>query len=238
MIADRPISAKEDFVLKLINKYSGGNPYKNIYYGDIDDDDWSSIPDGIISGIIEEYLSQKEIQFDRLRWFYRRLTQLGHPGGVDVSLDNIDKLAPCFANVCIYLGAVQKIPIDKWIHIGEQLLFLLQSDTVENNEYFRLLLLSLFTKNKHINHFASLARYYQSSESFIRREIILSAKQNGAVDWLREQKESYIGMDAWQQMAFIFSIRNLPADERKFFIRRFSYPRSTMDVLSSWAKEN
>ena len=150
---------------------------------------------------------------------------------------NISKLTPCFANVCMYLGSVQKIPADKWVCIGEQLLALLQTDIVQGNEYFRLLLLSLFTKNQYINHFSSLTRNYQGSEAFIRREIILSAKQNSAVDWLREEKESYIGMDAWQQMAYIFSISDLPIEERKFFINRFNYPRIVMSILSKWAKE-
>lgn len=237
MIKDRPISKQEDSILKLINKYSNGDPYKIVFYGDISEEDWNSITDEIVSGIITDYLSQSTIEFDRLRWFYRRLTQIGHPGGVDVSLDNIDKLTPCFASVCMYLGSVQRIPADKWAGVGEHLLTLLQTNIVQSNEYFRLLLLSLFTKNQYINHFASLVRDYQSSEAFIRREIILSAKQNNAVDWLREQKESYIGMGSWQQMAYIFSISDLPTEERKYFINRFSYPRPIMSVLSKWAKE-
>jgi len=237
MIEDRPISKQEDSILKLINKYSNGDPYRIIFYGDITEEDWNTISDKIVSEIITDYLSQPIIKFDRLRWFYRRLTQIGHPGGVDVSLNNIDKLAPCFANVCMYLGSVQKIPDYKWIGVGERLLTLLQTDVVQSNEYFRLLLFSLFTKNQHINHFASLVRNYQSSEACIRREIILSAKQNRAVDWLREQKESYIGMESWQQMAYIFSISDLPIEERKYFINRFSYPRPIMSVLSKWVKE-
>jgi len=237
MIEDRPISKQEDSILKLINKYSNGDPYRIVFYGDITEEDWNSITDEIVSGIITDYLSRPAIEFDRLRWFYRRLTQIGHPGGVDVSLENIDKLAPCFANVCMYLGSVQRIPDEKWVDIGEQLLTLLQTDVVQSNEYFRLLLLSLFTKNQHINHFASLVHDYQGSEAFIRREIILSAKQNRAVDWLREQKESYISMESWQQMAYIFSISDLPVEERKYLINHFSYPRPIMSILSKWAKE-
>jgi len=237
MIEDRPISRQEDLVLNLINKYSKGDPYETVSYEDIPEEDYNNISDEVIRGIIEDYLNKPIIEFDRLRWFYRRLTQIGHPGGVDVSLNNIDKLIPCFANVCIYLGAVQKIPSEKWISIGEHLLTLLQHEMVQNNEYFRLLLLSLFTKNQDMNHFASLAREYQSSEAVTKREIILAAKQNNAVDWLREQKENYIGMEPWQQMAYIFSVSDLPADERKHFIKKFSYPRPTMNVLSKWANE-
>lgn len=237
MIEDRPISKQEDSILKLINKYSNGDPYKVVFYGDVTEEDWNSITDDIVSTIISDYLSKPVIEFDRLRWFYRRLTQIGHPGGIGVSLANIDKLTPCFANVCMYLGSAQKIPADKWKSIGDQLLDLFRSDIVQSNEYFRLLLLSLFTRNPYINHFAFLTRGYQRSEAFIRREIILAAKQNRAVDWLREQKESYIGMDSWQQMAYIFSISDLPVEERKYFINRFVYSRPFINVLAKWSKE-
>lgn len=237
MIEDRPISKKEDKVLKTINRYSNGDPYRTVFYGDISDSDWSSITDDIVSNIILDYLNSPLIKFERLRWFYRRLTQIGHPGGVDVTLSNIDKLAPCFANVCMYLGSVQEIPTEKWREIGEHILNLLTIDIVQNSEYFRLLLLSLFTKNQYINHFASLIQSYQHSEPLVRREIVLSAKQNDAVDWLREQKENYINMESWQQMAYIYSISNLPIEERKYFINRFSYHRPFMNILSKWAKE-
>ena len=112
MIEDRPISKKEDKVLKMINRYSNGDPYRTVFYGDISDSDWSSITDDIVINIILDYLNSPLIKSERLRWFYRRLTQIGHPGGVDVTLSNIDKLAPCFANVCMYLGSVQKIPTE------------------------------------------------------------------------------------------------------------------------------
>lgn len=237
MIEDRPISKQEDSVLKLINKYSHGDPYRLVFYGDISDEDWSSITDDIVRNIISEYLCSPTIEFDRLRWFYRRLTQIGHPGGIDVTLENIDKLTPCFANVCMYLGSVQKIPNEKWKEIGEHILRLLSTDIVQSSEYFRLLLLSLFTKNPYINHFASLIHAYPRSEPFVRREIILAAKQNQATDWLREQKENYINMESWQQMAYIYSVSNLPDEERKYFINRCGFSRPFMDVLSKWAKE-
>lgn len=236
MIEDRPISKEEDDVLKLINKYSHGDPYRIIFYNDIDENDWSQITDEIVSNIITEYLAQAPIEYDRLRWFYRRLTQIGHPGGVDVTLENIEKLTPCFANVCMYLGSVQKIPPEKWKDIGTSTLALLEADVVKSNEYFRLLLLSLFTRNEHINHFSALVQAYTHSEPFVRREIVLSAKQNSANDWLREQKENYINMEAWQQMAYIYSISKLPTEERSYFIRRFTYDRPLMAVLSKWAR--
>ncbi|NEO77316.1 RNA-directed DNA polymerase [Moorena sp. SIO4G3] len=182
-------------------------------------------------------LGEHEVDYIRLRWFYRRLTQIGHPGAVDISLENIAELAPCFSNICAYLSSVQTIEQEQWVQIGEKLLNLLESPQVQGNEYFRLLILSLFTKNQHINHFAKLAKQYTSSEPFARREILLSAKQNEAFDWLREYKENYQTMDRWQQIAYIYSCSGFPKDEKKYFLNRLKLSRPFEIVLQKWAKK-
>lgn len=236
MIEDRPISMDEDNVLKVISKYSGGDPYRVVSYNDISKEDWEQISDGIISKIIYEYLSQKNIDYIRLRWFYRRLAQIGHPGAIEVSLNEIARLTPCFANICFYFASVQSIDENQWRQIGEKLLDLLDTNEVLNNEFFKLSILSLFTRNKHINHFSVLANKYLSSESFVRREILLAAYENSACDWLREQKENFQNMDPWQKMAFIYSISKLPKDEKKYFISKQVYYRPFEITLSKWAK--
>jgi len=238
MLEDRPISDDEDLVLKIIRKYSGGNPYVTVSYNNISDEDWQAISSDIIRTIIKEYIEKGEVDYIRLRWFYRRLTQIGHPGAIDISLEEIANLSPCFANICTYIASVQSIEQEKWVQIGEKLLDLLESDQVQGNEYFRLSILSLFTKNKHINHFSKLAEKYKSSEPFVRREILLSAKQNYAFDWLRYYKESYQTMDYWQQIAYIYGISGFPKDEKKHFLNQFQFSRPFEQILIKWAKNN
>ena len=92
------------------------------------------------------------MDYIRLRWFYSRLAQIGHPGAIDVSLDELDRLGPCFANICSYLASVQAIEADRWKEIGTRLLALLDSDEVSNNEYFRLSILNLFSRNAYMDH--------------------------------------------------------------------------------------
>ncbi|VGO16320.1 hypothetical protein PDESU_04911 [Pontiella desulfatans] len=236
MIEDRPISPDEAGLLKLIKKYSGGNRYKTILYSQISKKDWESISENTIRGIIEDYISAEPIDFIRLRWFYRRLTQIGHPGAVHVSLHCLDQLAPCFANICLYLASVQSIEPKQWEDIGTRLIKLLDSEEVKSNEYFSLSILSLFSKNKKINHFASLAGSFQSSPSFVRREIFLAAMTNSAYPWIREHKESFINMDPWQKMAFIYCCSGLPRDEKKYFINRWEFDRPFEKVLAKWSR--
>ena len=237
MIEDRPISENEDKILKLIRKYSGGDSYRTVSYDDISEKDWKAISDEMIVTIIHEYIDKRDVDYIRLRWFYRRLTQIGHPGAIEVSLDEIKRLGPCFANICAYFASVQSIDPEKWKYLGGRLLELLDSEEVRHNEYFRLSILSLFTKNIHINHFAQLVKRYPSSEPFVRREILLAAKLNTAIDWLREHKENYQNMDPWMQLAFILGMSGFPRDEKKYFINRWTFDRPFNKVLAKWSKD-
>ncbi len=236
MIQDRPINSHEEELLNIIKKYSHGNPYKTISYDQISLIDWKNISEKVITEIIEEYISKKDVDYIRLRWFYRRIAQIGHPGAIEVSLKNLDKLGPCFANICFYLASIQSVDENQWKEIGESLLNLLNLDEVKNNEFFRLSVLSLFTKNKYINHFSSLAQIFQLSDPYVRREILLAAKVNSAFDWLREYKESFSNMDDWQKMAYLFCVSGFPKDEKKYFLNRFSFDRPFYQILSKWSK--
>ena len=236
MIEDRPISADEDALLKLIKKYSGGNPYKMISYAQITPSDWASISPDVIRKIIEDYISSHTVDYIRLRWFYRRLSQIGHPGAIEVSLEKLEDLGPCFSNICFYLASVQSISPAAWKKIGSKLLQLLRTREVKSNEYFRLSILSLFTRNTEIDHFSRLLRLFQRADPFVRREVILAARVNGADDWLRELKESFPSMDPWQQSAYVYAISGLPKDEKKFFLGRWPVDRPFGKTLAKWAK--
>ena len=236
MIEDRPISPEEADLLKIIKKYSGGNPYKTIFLSQIKEEDWESISEKTLRRIIEEYISEAPTDYVRLRWFYRRLAQIGHPGAIEVSLDHLEELGPCFASICFYLASIQSIEPEDWTSIGRRLLGLLESDEVRNNEYFALLLLNLFSRNEYIDHFSTLARAFESSSLFVRREILLAAKTNSAYGWIRQYKESFSSMDPWQKMAFIYCCSGLPSDEKKYFINRWNTERPFERILAKWSK--
>ncbi len=236
MIEDRPIDKSEEQILRIIRKYTGGNPYQSISYNSINPEDWSNFSDRIVGGIIREYLSKDDVDYIRLRWFYRRLAQVGHPGALDVSLENFENLGPCLANICTYIASIQSIKPEEWKRIGGRLIALLDTEEISRSEFFRLSILSLFSKNQYINHFSSLVNRYQFSDPYARREILLAASSNNAYDWLREHKESYPQMDAWQRMAFIFGAAGFPRDERKFFINAHQFEGPFEQVLAKWSK--
>lgn len=236
MIQDRPINAEEAELLGIVRKYSGGNPYRTITYNQIKPDDWNKISKQVVSKVIKEYLSQPDVDYIRLRWFYRRLSQIGHPGALEVTLENIHPLGPCFSNICFYLASIQTLEGSAWPGIGSQLLKLLESEDVRESEYFRLSILSLFGRNAELNHFAQLSRMYQMGDPFVRREIVLAAAASGAFDWVRELKESFGSMDPWQRHAYVFAAAGLPKDEKHYFLAHQSFNRPFEGELSKWSR--
>lgn len=237
MIEDRPINENEDCLLKIIRKYTGGSPYISVSYNKLEPDDWKKFSENVVGNIINEYLSKDEVDYIRLRWFYRRLSQVGHPGALNVSIKNIDKLGPCLANICAYISSIQSIQPEQWREIGGELIKLFEVEEITRNEFFRLSILSLFTRNRHINHFSTLAAKFQNSDPYARREILLAARENGAFDWIREHKESYGQMDAWQQTAFIYCTSGLPKDEKKYFLSRWNHVGPYDETLAKWSKD-
>ena len=226
MVQDRPISLNEDRILKVIRRYSGGNPYAAITYNQISPEDWKQFSGEIVTGIINEYLQADEVDYIRLRWFFRRLAQVGHPAGLKAVIDNVGLLEPCLPSVCSYISSIQAISPTEWEKIGADLLKVLDSASTLDTEFARISILSLFSRNEFIDHFVKLAQRFNAADGHSRREILLSAKINGAADWLRELKENYSAMDPWQRMAFVYCSSILPKDERRFFLNRqhFSCP--------------
>ncbi len=236
MIEDRPINPEEDRMLKIVQKYSGGDPYKTISFNDIKQRDWAKISDRTINKIVTEYINQDQVDYIRLRWFYRRLAQIGHPGAIAVTLSSIDRLMPCFASICAYFSSIQSIDKKEWLEIGSKLLDLLDREEIRESEYFKLSILSLFSRNPFINHFAKLAKLYQGSDPFTKREIFLSAKASKMIDWLREFKEDFHGMDQWQKMSFLYCLRDFPKDEKRYFINRWEFEQPVEAIIAKWAK--
>ena len=136
MIEDRPIDKNEEKLLKIINKYTKGDRYKTISYNLISPSDWTNFSSDVVEAIIKDYLSKDDIDYIRLRWFYRRLAQVGHPGAVSVSIENIEVLQPCLANICFYISSVQSIEPEAWKQLGESLIKLLEKDEIKESEFF------------------------------------------------------------------------------------------------------
>jgi hypothetical protein len=236
MIEDRPINDLEKQILSIIRKYSGGNPYQVVLLSEISPEDLAEFRPEILERIIKDYLSSEPTDFIRLRWFLRRLTQIGHPGLVKFCLQCMDSLTPALSDVCHYFLAASRSSSFDIPSLGKELIIALDNELIKTNEYFQICILSLFGRNPSFNHFPSLVKRFESGSSFIKREVILSGGCSGNSDWLRELKEQYTGFDSWTQTAFLTAARALPFDERRFFVNSLPLGNEFVELLKKWTK--
>lgn len=202
---------------------------------------FSKILDFIISHISLPNLytgsdTPKSADFVRLRWFLRRLTQVGHPGAIDFCLNNLKSLTPALADVCHYLFSASANYDGDCAALGERLFNALSNEVICSSEYFQLCVMSLFSRNGNFNHFSQLIKLFDKSSGNIRREIILSARSCNGADWLRELKEMYPSMDIWCKQAFLVSAKSLPFEERTFFVKSLTKSSILDEILLEWIK--
>lgn len=218
MIQDRPINESEREIIALVRSYTENNPYATVNLSKLSNEQLERFDRKNIELIIQEYLTSEDPNYSRLRWFLRRLSQVGTPAAVEYCINNIDDLTPAISDVCRYLIAATNNYTGNWEILGNKILDILNSDLIKSNDFFQMALLSLFVKNVKLNNLDRLISMYGNAPPSIRREIVLSAYQANAIDWLRELKENYSGFDIWLKQAFIIACKNFPEDEKRFFL--------------------
>ena len=235
-IEDRPINDLEEQLIKIISKYSKGNPYKIVLLSEVDPDDLAQFKDEVIETILQEYLDSRPTDFIRFRWFLRRLTPIGHPGAVRYCLTHLDLLTPALSDVCHYLLAASQNQNGEIPTVGKELILALDNELIRANEYFSICIMSLFGRNPAYNHFPKLAERFEAGSSYIKREIILAAFCSNNSDWLRELKESFTGFESWTATAFLVACKSLPEEERRFFINSLPKGNDYTELLKKWSK--
>ncbi|MEH1888540.1 MAG: RNA-directed DNA polymerase [Nostoc sp.] len=109
MTKDQPINSDEENIIKIIKMYSSSNLYTSINITKLPDPQLRFFSKYFVTKILSEYLNNDEPNYTRLRWFLRRLSQVGISSGVEVCIDNIDTLTPAISDICHYLIAVNNI---------------------------------------------------------------------------------------------------------------------------------
>jgi retron-type reverse transcriptase len=238
MLSERPINDFEAQLVTIIRKYSGGNPYQAVLVSEISPEDLHHLRAEVLEAVITDYLEATPINFIRLRWLLRRLSQVGHPGAVDYCLAHLDELTPALADACHYILSASANYKGDLNAVGARIINALQHDLIAQSEYLQLCLISLLSRNGALDHFEKLAAMFTNANPSLRREIILAARLGPHSDWLRELKEMSSGMDDWTRQAYIVACKSLPQEERKFFLNSLPKGDAVEELLKKWAKQS
>jgi hypothetical protein len=225
MIIDDPINKAEERMLSAIRKSlldSGEieeEGYSTIQLTDLDKADLAAFSPSLIESVLEAYLTGQG-SFLRLRWFLRRLGQIGAPGGLEYIATRIDKFAPAIVDAVRYLGAAAMNYEGSWSSLGDALIKSLDNPLIRANEYLRVSIIGLFWRVTGLNHTPKLLNQYQQSGPAVRREVILAVSAQSGADWIRPHVGSLSEMDAWLRRAVLHAMRGLPEPDRKLHARQ------------------
>ena len=239
-LLEKPINKIEAEILDIINEHSSGDSYSKIQLTELDDEDLKSLEQENIEELFDSYLRSKEPNYERIRWLFRRLSQIGIPNAVDYSIEHFYELIPALNDVCLYISSCANNYTSSWSTIGEQIIDLLEDDMIESNEFYRISLLNLFVYNSNLNNIDKLIRLFGGLSGNLKRKIILSSIKYNSSSWLRSLKESYNTFDNWTKRAFLIAATKLPAEEREYFFKGISPSLNDNNyfekIIIKWAK--
>jgi len=230
-----PLSDVEEKIIDIIKEHlEGGSYLKKIKWDDLKDEDKEVFSKIYYDKIIDGYLSEKPSpNYSKLRWFYRRLCQLGVPFAIDYTISHISQLTPIINDICEYFVTAAPNYSGDLKDKGEDLHKLLDSELIRSSEFFQIAIINIFSRTTELNHFENFARNFHTYPDSVKRKIFFIAKAIGATDWIRESKEKYDGFSEWTKRAFLISCSCLPADERKFFFETAREYLDDKDVLEN-----
>lgn len=232
----------EEEIIQTILNYSKGNAYTKIKISDIKDKDIAKLSEENVTALLENYLNTPDPDYSKIRWIYRRLSQVGIASAVEFSINNYDKLIPALNDVCLYLSSCAENYNSDWKDIGEQILDMLEDEIIKSNEFYKISLLNLFVYNPNLNHTASLIEIFDNAPENIKRKILLAcANIKSAGSWLNTLREKYRRFDPWTQRAFLIAAKNLPKEARSFFFKSVKFDLRDDDILEKiiikWAEK-
>lgn len=220
MLIDNPINDAEKAIIEAIRDASD-DPYTPVNLQSIPKHSLHALEDERIRDVLKSYIQdESNIDFVRLRWFLRRLAQVGVPGGVEFLVYNAEILAPALSEIARYISSARHRFTGGWPTIGDQLLKLLDDPIVRTSEYMQMLIANVFETVTELNHIGNLTRKFDSVGPWCRREIVLAAATANSTAWIRTQKEKFTGADHWMRRAILYAARSLPEDERNFWLKQ------------------
>lgn len=230
MLIDNPINITEGMIIEII-KDKTNDSYQSIRVQDLTDDELKILTQENIEDILKSYIDKANPDYTRLRWFLRRLSQVGVPGGVDFIIKNIEKFIPAIADAVNYIKSAHLEYTGNWEQIGEQLLSALEIPLIKKNEYLQAVLLNLFTRITDLDNIDQLISNFDNYGNFAKRKIVLIAIKAGVSSWLRELKDKYSSLDPWLRRAIIFSASVFSSDEKKYWLRRVLKDASDLERI-------
>jgi hypothetical protein len=95
MLVDQPLNDAESQLLAVISKHTCNDPYLVVSLTDLDEKELLTVRQDMLESLFDLYLSQTPINYARVGWLLRRLSQVGAPGGIGIYSEEHRKFDAC-----------------------------------------------------------------------------------------------------------------------------------------------
>ena len=228
MLIDQPINKDEKRIIKMIGKVTNNNPYVNIKLTQLTDEDISLLKKEVLEELLSIYIKQKDINYQRLAWLLRRLTQVGTPEALEYIIKNIDVFTPILGEVGRYIMKSANNYLGDLKQLGKLLINVLEVPLVQHSEYLQMIIINIFSEIPDFNHIDKITSFFKKAQPSIKREIIRAAEKSHQGSWLRETKKDFESSDRWLRRSIVQSSHEFPGDEMEHWLNK---KKKTFDGL-------
>jgi hypothetical protein len=237
---DREITSLTDKFEKIIDELGLSDPYEEIDYENLDDDQKELVDSLNLAELIKEEIKGKDIDFAVVKFVLRRMGQLGEDSNVDEVLDNLDHLYPAFPDIIEYLSSLRNLSKTRYHKIGSRVLGLLNTSLISELEYHRLWALDLFTHGTQWNNESSFITMLAAArDQFSRRKLILALGRAKQRHWFQSQWRNLANESPWPRRALLAGASCMTLDARKHWYKSVQPQLDELEkAVVVWAKAN
>lgn len=239
MRQDNPINDIEEKMVQVFNKY-GFNLYTSSEIIILDEKDYEIFSEDMITSCLDAYLNCEEPDFERIKWLYRRLSQIGVDTAVLYTINNIEKLAPAISEIVNYFTKIGecKITTLDLNEIGDCIFKLLDNEIIKSNIYLKMSLLSLFSSTNSYNNINKLIKLFKDSPEELKREIILAVLKSEAnlYSWIFGLREQAVNFSEWTRSAYYIACSKLISENRKFYLKSINTEDELEKLIIRWSR--
>lgn len=238
--AEREVDSLYEKFQELIRALDLSNPYEEIDYFDLDEEQQALIDSLNLNELFQEEMVKTDIDFGIVKFVLRRMGQLGDDSLVDEILERLDLLYPAFSDIIQYFSNLRNLETTRYHEIGKRVIDLLGESLVSELEYHRIWALDLFT---HTTQWDNEKRFFkmigETKGAFSRRKLILAMGRSHQRHWFQSQWRNLANEAAWPRRALLAGASCMASDARKHWYKSIIPQLDELEkAVVKWAKAN
>jgi hypothetical protein len=239
MIQDNPINDVEQEMVDTLNRYSI-NLYTLAQIVNLEEEDIEAFSKDKIEKCLDSYLNQLQPNYDRIKWLYRRLSQIRVDTAVEYTIKNLTKLTPAVSEIINYfvsVGESETCTLDLNM-IGDSIFTLYEDKLVKCSPYLQMSLISLFSRCNSYNHIRKLIEMFNYSTDDVKREILLACVNSGTSQklygWIYGLKEQAGNFSDWTRRAYYIACSMMLQENKKYYFKDMQNNNILEDYIVKW----